>query len=54
MSVGAAVFPQDGSDADELLAEADRRMYKAKQEHKQKRAAAAARLECALEMASAQ
>jgi diguanylate cyclase (GGDEF)-like protein/putative nucleotidyltransferase with HDIG domain len=38
MSVGAAVFPQDGSDADELLAEADRRMYKAKQVHKQRRA----------------
>jgi len=37
MSVGAAVFPQDGSDADELLAEADRRMYKAKQEYKQAR-----------------
>jgi diguanylate cyclase (GGDEF)-like protein/putative nucleotidyltransferase with HDIG domain len=36
MSLGAAVFPQDGSDADELLAEADRRMYKAKQAHKQK------------------
>ncbi len=36
MSVGLAVFPQDGSDADELLAEADRRMYKAKQAHKQK------------------
>jgi len=35
MSVGAAVFPQDGADADELLAEADRRMYKAKQAHKQ-------------------
>ena len=35
MSVGAAVFPQDGSDADELLAEADRRMYKAKQAYKQ-------------------
>ena len=37
MSVGAAVFPQDGSDADKLLAEADRRMYKAKQSHKQRR-----------------
>jgi diguanylate cyclase (GGDEF)-like protein len=37
MSVGAAVFPQDGSDADQLLAEADRRMYKAKHAHKQKR-----------------
>ena len=35
MSVGAAFFPQDGADADELLAEADRRMYKAKQAHKQ-------------------
>ena len=41
MSVGAAVFPQDGADADELLAEADRRMYKAKQEFKQKRMEAA-------------
>lgn len=37
MSVGAAVFPQDGSDADEILGEADRRMYKAKQAHKQER-----------------
>jgi len=37
MSVGATVFPQDGSDADELLAEADRRMYKAKQAYKLKR-----------------
>jgi len=37
MSVGAAVFPRDGSDADELLAEADRRMYKAKQARKAKR-----------------
>jgi diguanylate cyclase (GGDEF)-like protein/putative nucleotidyltransferase with HDIG domain len=36
MSVGAAVFPLDGSDPDQLLAEADRRMYKAKQAHKQK------------------
>ena len=31
MSIGAAVYPRDGSDADQLLAEADRRMYKAKQ-----------------------
>ena len=37
VSVGTAVFPRDGSDADELLAEADRSMYKAKQAHKQKR-----------------
>jgi GGDEF domain-containing protein len=33
MSVGAAVFPQDGMDAEQLLAEADRRMYHAKREH---------------------
>ena len=30
VSIGAAVYPQDGADADELLAEADRRMYKNK------------------------
>jgi diguanylate cyclase (GGDEF)-like protein len=40
MSVGAAVFPYDGSDSDQLLAEADRRMYKAKQEQKLLREAA--------------
>jgi diguanylate cyclase (GGDEF)-like protein len=34
MSVGAAMYPADGSDADLLLAAADRRMYKAKQERK--------------------
>jgi diguanylate cyclase (GGDEF)-like protein len=32
MSVGEAIFPQDGSDAEQLLAEADRRMYKIKHE----------------------
>jgi diguanylate cyclase (GGDEF)-like protein len=32
-SVGAAVYPRDGSDAEQLLAEADRRMYAAKQSH---------------------
>ena len=31
MSIGEAYYPDDGSDAEELLAEADRRMYKAKQ-----------------------
>jgi len=31
MSIGEAYFPDDGSDAEELLAEADKRMYKAKQ-----------------------
>ncbi len=32
-SVGTAFFGQDGSDAEQLLAEADRRMYTAKQHH---------------------
>jgi diguanylate cyclase (GGDEF)-like protein len=32
MSVGRAEFPQDGSDAEALLAEADRRMYQEKQQ----------------------
>jgi diguanylate cyclase (GGDEF)-like protein len=55
MSVGAAVFPQDGSDADELLAEADRRMYKAKQEFKQSRASlTSSELDNGLEMVIAQ
>jgi diguanylate cyclase (GGDEF)-like protein/putative nucleotidyltransferase with HDIG domain len=31
MSIGQAFFPKDGSDAEELLAEADRRMYKTKE-----------------------
>ncbi len=31
MSVGAAFHPEDGNEAEQLLAEADRRMYKAKQ-----------------------
>jgi diguanylate cyclase (GGDEF)-like protein/putative nucleotidyltransferase with HDIG domain len=30
LSVGVAHYPEDGSDAEELLAEADRRMYKSK------------------------
>jgi len=34
ISVGAAFFPQDGQDAESLLAEADRRMYITKQGHK--------------------
>jgi diguanylate cyclase (GGDEF)-like protein/putative nucleotidyltransferase with HDIG domain len=33
LSVGQAHYPQDGSDAEQLLAEADRRMYLAKREH---------------------
>jgi diguanylate cyclase (GGDEF)-like protein/putative nucleotidyltransferase with HDIG domain len=31
LSIGCAVYPDDGADAEALLAEADRRMYKAKQ-----------------------
>jgi diguanylate cyclase (GGDEF)-like protein/putative nucleotidyltransferase with HDIG domain len=34
LSVGEAFYPRDGKDAEHLLAEADRRMYKAKQEAK--------------------
>jgi len=34
MSVGVATFPEDGTDAEELLAEADRRMYKNKRQRK--------------------
>ena len=34
MSVGAANYPYDGADAEQLLADADRKMYKAKQKHK--------------------
>jgi len=34
VSVGFAMYPQDGAEAEKLLAEADRRMYLQKQEHK--------------------
>ena len=34
LSVGEAFYPEDGSDAEQLLAEADRRMYKSKQRNK--------------------
>jgi len=34
LSVGHAQFPEDGTDADQLLSEADRRMYVAKQKEK--------------------
>ncbi len=33
LSVGASFFPHDGVDAEQLLAQADRRMYVVKQEH---------------------
>jgi diguanylate cyclase (GGDEF)-like protein/putative nucleotidyltransferase with HDIG domain len=39
ISVGTAHFPDDGTDAEQLLAEADRRMYKGKQQRKKERAA---------------
>jgi diguanylate cyclase (GGDEF)-like protein/putative nucleotidyltransferase with HDIG domain len=34
LSVGEAFYPEDGSDAEQLLAEADRRMYKSKHSNK--------------------
>jgi diguanylate cyclase (GGDEF)-like protein len=34
LSIGQASYPSDGGDAEELLSQADRRMYKTKQEHK--------------------
>ena len=36
LSVGHAFYPNDGADAEDLLAEADRRMYAEKQEHRNK------------------
>ncbi len=36
LSVGCAFYPEDGTDAEKLLAEADRRMYTQKQEQAQK------------------
>jgi diguanylate cyclase (GGDEF)-like protein/putative nucleotidyltransferase with HDIG domain len=33
LSVGRALYPEDGNDAEQLLAEADRRMYLEKQKH---------------------
>jgi GGDEF domain-containing protein len=35
--MGAAFYPQDGVDAEQLLAEADRKMYTAKQLHYDRR-----------------
>jgi len=36
MSIGEAYYPEDGADAEQLLAEADRRMYQAKQAAKRR------------------
>jgi diguanylate cyclase (GGDEF)-like protein len=38
LSVGTAFYPQDGIDAEHLLAEADRKMYAAKQAHYERHA----------------
>ena len=47
LSVGQAVFPDDGKDAEELLAEADRRMYMEKQQQpSRKNRRQHARLKC--------
>jgi hypothetical protein len=51
LSVGQAVYPEDGRDAEELLAEADRRMYIEKQQqntHKSRRLHA--RMKCRVTM----
>lgn len=51
LSVGQAVYPEDGRDAEELLAEADRRMYIEKQQqstHKSRRMHA--RMKCRVTM----
>jgi diguanylate cyclase (GGDEF)-like protein len=37
LSVGAAFYPRDGSDAEQILAEADKKMYLAKQLHYENR-----------------
>jgi diguanylate cyclase (GGDEF)-like protein len=39
MSIGAAVYPRDARNPNQLLAEADRRMYETKQQHKMLRQA---------------
>jgi diguanylate cyclase (GGDEF)-like protein/putative nucleotidyltransferase with HDIG domain len=55
MSVGEASYPLDGNDAEELLATADRRMYKNKQQQKLRRSDAPAVLkESPLEVLSVQ
>lgn len=43
LSVGTAFYPQDGMDAEHLLAEADRKMYAVKQVHHEHQALALTR-----------
>ena len=45
LSAGASFFKEDGTDAEQLLTEADRRMYKEKQDHKNEAGARAAQRE---------
>ena len=47
-SIGTAHFPVDGSDAEQLLAEADRRMYKEKRAHRQRPSATELRMPTAV------
>lgn len=44
LSVGAAFYPVDGADAEQLLAEADKKMYSAKQLHYENRRLASTRV----------
>ena len=48
MSIGVATYPEDSADAGELLAEADRRMYKSKHMRKREREGEAAALAASL------
>jgi len=54
LSIGAASYPTDGADADGLLAEADRRMYKNKQAEKAARLAVTVDIKPAYGMATIQ
>src|SRR5947209_16608781 len=38
VSIGSAQYPEDGTDAEELLSAADRRMYTEKHAHRQQKA----------------
>jgi len=38
VSIGTAQYPEDGTDAEELLSAADRRMYSEKEAHRQQMA----------------